>query len=117
MMISMNEISYLDPGHVSHQPLSGQHEESNTSSNTGSIPHTYNKIIDQLTTTQWHKMVLSLNKEQYGLHSRPVGWGGSVGSDEPPPPPTEAIKFHLAWLKQGSKVCKDNKPYAAICFK
>ena len=32
-------------------------------------------------------------------------------------PPTEAIEFHLAWLKQGSKVCKDNKPYAAICFK
>ena len=30
-------------------------------------------------------------------------------------PPTEAIEFHLAWLKQGSKVCKDNKPYAAIC--
>ena len=50
---------------------------------------------------------------------RPVGWGGggSVGLDEPPPPPTEAIEFHLAWLKQGSKVCKDNKPYAAICFK
>ena len=45
---------------------------------------------------------------------RPVGWGGSVGSDEPP---TEAIEFHLAWMKQGSKVCKDNKPYAAICFK
>ena len=44
----------------------------------------------------------------------PVGWGGSVGSDEPP---TEAIEFHLAWLKQGSKVCKDNKPYAAKCFK
>ena len=42
--------------------------------------------------------------------------GGSVGSDEPPlpPPPTEAIEFHLAWLKQGNKVCKDNKPYAAI---
>ena len=32
-------------------------------------------------------------------------------------PPTETIEFHLAWLKQGSKVCKDNKPYVAICLK
>ena len=49
---------------------------------------------------------------------RPVGWGVLwVRTNPPPPPPTEAIEFHLAWLKQGSKVCKDNKPYAAICLK
>ena len=48
------------------------------------------------------------------VRSRPVGWRVLwVRTD----PPTEAIEFHLAWLKQGSKVCKDNKPYAAICFK
>ena len=45
---------------------------------------------------------------------RPVGWGVLWVRTNPP---TEAIEFHLAWLKQGSKVCKDNKPYAAICFK
>ena len=46
---------------------------------------------------------------------KPVGWGGggSVGSDEPP---TEAIEFHLAWLKQGCKVCKDNKPLCSNMF-
>ena len=64
----------------------------------------------------WEFAECGSTKMKYvGLNDkRPVGWGVLWVRTNPP---TEAIEFHLAWLKQGSKVCKDNKPYAAICFK
>ena len=79
----LSEGSHLDPNHAACQP----HQEhiSDTASVSESIPHTYEQIVNQLTTSLWHNMFLTLNDEQYSLYRYLAQWCADKALSFKPP--------------------------------